>query len=231
MNTLLDSAYHNRTDLNIAKTNTRDQPAQLQLPESAGRPGPHPLAQLRRSRQLRLWLLWHRRLHRSAAASTATRAISNPPRSSSPTPSALQRSTQATVDENVIRALQKAYAQQQTLQRHRPQIRKRLRTACQRSLKPIIEQRNLGLLDFLDFYDAYKQNVLQVNSIKYNRVQAFEDLNYYTATDLFNSITHEYAHTSRSSPSSSRLPPAATTTKMSSSPANPILSPIPCCIP
>ena len=43
-----------------------------------------------------------------------------------------------------------------------------------------------SLLDFLDFYDAYKQNVLQVNSIKYNRVQAFEDLNYYTATNLFN---------------------------------------------
>ena len=59
-------------------------------------------------------------------------------------------------------------------------------SAWQMKYWPIIERRNLGLLDFLDFYDSYKQNVLQVNSIKYNRIQAFEDLNFYTGTNLFN---------------------------------------------
>jgi len=47
------------------------------------------------------------------------------------------------------------------------------------------QRRNIGLLEFLDFYDSYKQNVLQINSIKYNRVQAFEDINYYTGTEFF----------------------------------------------
>ena len=48
------------------------------------------------------------------------------------------------------------------------------------------EKRNISLLDFLDFYDSYKQNVLEVNSVKFNRVSAFEDLNYYTGTNFFN---------------------------------------------
>ncbi|HEV3412564.1 MAG TPA: hypothetical protein VG101_08795, partial [Puia sp.] len=48
------------------------------------------------------------------------------------------------------------------------------------------QKRSIGLLEFLDFYDAFKQNVVQLNTILYNRVQAFEDLNYYTATNLFN---------------------------------------------
>ena len=48
------------------------------------------------------------------------------------------------------------------------------------------EKRNIGLLDFLDFYDSYKQNILQVNYIRYNRVQSFEDINFYTGTNFFN---------------------------------------------
>ena len=48
------------------------------------------------------------------------------------------------------------------------------------------QKRNIGLLDFLDFYDSYKQNVLQINTIKSNRINAFEDLNFYTGTNFFN---------------------------------------------
>ena len=48
------------------------------------------------------------------------------------------------------------------------------------------KQRNIGLLDFLDFYDSYKNNTLQVNAILYNRIQSFEDLNYYIGTTFFN---------------------------------------------
>jgi len=43
--------------------------------------------------------------------------------------------------------------------------------------------RNINLLDFLDFYDSYKQNTLQINSLEYSRISAFEDLNYYTGID------------------------------------------------
>jgi cobalt-zinc-cadmium efflux system outer membrane protein len=48
------------------------------------------------------------------------------------------------------------------------------------------EKRNIGLLDFLDFYDSYKQNVLATNYLKYSRVQSFEDINFYTGTNFFN---------------------------------------------
>jgi cobalt-zinc-cadmium efflux system outer membrane protein len=48
------------------------------------------------------------------------------------------------------------------------------------------QRRNIGLLEFLDFYDSYKLNTLQINSIKFNRVSAFEDLNFYTGSSLFN---------------------------------------------
>ena len=47
------------------------------------------------------------------------------------------------------------------------------------------QKRNVSLLDFLDFYDSYKQNVLQMNQLLYNKVQSYEDINYYTATNFF----------------------------------------------
>ena len=48
------------------------------------------------------------------------------------------------------------------------------------------EKRNLTLLEFIDFYDSYKQNVLQLNNLRYNRISALEQLNYTTGTPLFN---------------------------------------------
>jgi len=40
-------------------------------------------------------------------------------------------------------------------------------------------------LEFQSFYDAYKQNTVQVNNILFNRVSAFEDLNFYTGSNLY----------------------------------------------
>ena len=48
------------------------------------------------------------------------------------------------------------------------------------------QKRNIGLLEFIDFYDSYKQNTLQLNAIKFNKINALEDINFYTATKLFN---------------------------------------------
>lgn len=48
------------------------------------------------------------------------------------------------------------------------------------------EKRNISLLEFLDFYDSYKTNTLQMNAIELNRVTSLEQLNYDTGTPFFN---------------------------------------------
>lgn len=48
------------------------------------------------------------------------------------------------------------------------------------------QKRNIGLLEFLDFYDSYKTNALQFNTLQLNRINALEQLNYVTGTSLFN---------------------------------------------
>ncbi|MDP4275380.1 MAG: hypothetical protein Q8907_13985, partial [Bacteroidota bacterium] len=47
-------------------------------------------------------------------------------------------------------------------------------------------RRNVNILQFLTFYDAYKQNVIQLNSILYNKVNALENLNFLTGTNFYN---------------------------------------------
>jgi cobalt-zinc-cadmium efflux system outer membrane protein len=97
---------------------------------------------------------------------------------------ALQKSTEATVAENVSRSLQKAYSENKLFQSIDPGFS----NDFERLMHEVLinyQKRNIGLLEFLDFYDSYKQNILQINSIKFNRVQAFEDINYYTGTEFF----------------------------------------------
>lgn len=47
-------------------------------------------------------------------------------------------------------------------------------------------KRNIGILEFLDFYDSYKTNALQMNMLQLNQINALEQLNYVTGTSLFN---------------------------------------------
>jgi cobalt-zinc-cadmium efflux system outer membrane protein len=184
LTTLLDSAYHNRTDLNIAKTNTQinvlnynyqkalavpDLTISLNYDEAGG--FDYGYYGIGASIDLPVFN------RNQGNIKNAKILIDNT--------LALQKSTQATVDENVSRSLQKAYAQHKLY----VSIDAKFSGEFQRLANEVLanyQKRNLGLLDFLDFYDSYKQNVLQVNSIKYNRIQAFEDLNFYTGTNLFN---------------------------------------------
>jgi len=48
------------------------------------------------------------------------------------------------------------------------------------------EKRNLSMLEFLDFYDSYKTNTLQLNDLQLSRVLSLEQLNYVTGTPFFN---------------------------------------------
>ena len=48
------------------------------------------------------------------------------------------------------------------------------------------QKRNLSLLEFLDFYDSYKTNVVQYNELQMNRMNSLEQLNFVTGTQFFN---------------------------------------------
>ncbi|MCX2451841.1 TolC family protein [Pedobacter sp. PLR] len=45
--------------------------------------------------------------------------------------------------------------------------------------------RNISLIEFLDFYDSYKENTLQLNQLKYERMNAKEEINYVTGSTIF----------------------------------------------
>ncbi|GAL83693.1 hypothetical protein Hsw_2756 [Sporocytophaga myxococcoides] len=40
------------------------------------------------------------------------------------------------------------------------------------------EKRNITLIEFIDFYEAYKASVIQMNQLQINRLNAFEELNF-----------------------------------------------------
>ena len=48
------------------------------------------------------------------------------------------------------------------------------------------EKKNISMLEFLDFCDAYKQNVIQYNNLQNNRLNAFENLNFTIGKDILN---------------------------------------------
>ena len=48
------------------------------------------------------------------------------------------------------------------------------------------QKRNVTMLEFLDFYESYKQNVLQLNKLRFNKMNALEQLNFATGKIMFN---------------------------------------------
>lgn len=98
--------------------------------------------------------------------------------------STLQKFNEATIEEQIARAFQKAIDNQK--------LYKSIDTSFNQDIEKIekeivinYQKRNIGLLEFIDFYDSYKQNILQLNTIKFNKVSALEDINFYTASNLF----------------------------------------------
>jgi cobalt-zinc-cadmium efflux system outer membrane protein len=48
------------------------------------------------------------------------------------------------------------------------------------------EKRNISMLEFLDFYESYKTNTVQLNNLLLNRMTSLEQINYVTGTSFFN---------------------------------------------
>jgi cobalt-zinc-cadmium efflux system outer membrane protein len=182
--TLIDSAYHNRTDLQIAMTNTKinrlnyDYQKALAVPDlslSLGFDKQGSYANNLTTLGAAIDLPFFNR--NQGNIKNAKALISNT--------EVTQHYTQVTVDENVATSLQKAFAQERLYRSIDPRFAADFERLTGEVIKNY-EKRNISILDFLDFYDSYKQNAVQLNTILFNRVSAFEDINYYTGTNFFN---------------------------------------------
>ncbi len=50
------------------------------------------------------------------------------------------------------------------------------------------EKKNISLIEFLDYYDAYKANAVQLNNLLYNRINAFESINFSIGKDIITNL-------------------------------------------
>jgi cobalt-zinc-cadmium efflux system outer membrane protein len=180
---LIDSADHNRTDLLIARQNTAinklqyDYQKALAVPDltlNLGYDQQGSFVNNMTSLGASIDLPFLNRNQGNIKSAKAMVGFAD----------ATQKSTEATVQENVYRALQKAYANNKLAKNIDPSFSAEFEELSKAELDNY-EKRNISLLQFQSFYDAYKTNVVQVNTILFNRVSAFEDLNFYTGTNLY----------------------------------------------
>ena len=93
--------------------------------------------------------------------------------------------THKTLEEQVTRGFQKAIDADKLYKEIDPSFAGRFNDLA-KSMAENYMKRNVNLLNFLNFYDSYKQNIVQLNTILFNRVNALENLNYLTGTSFFN---------------------------------------------
>ena len=94
-------------------------------------------------------------------------------------------STEKTVDEQVCRGLQKAIDADKLYKSIDPAFASKFDTLATKMLENY-RVRNVNLLTFQSFYDSYKTNIEQLNTILYNKVNSLESLNLLTGTDFYN---------------------------------------------
>lgn len=90
-----------------------------------------------------------------------------------------------TVENEVQAAYTKALNTDKTLQSLEPDFPKRLETLLQ-GVTENFQKKNISLLDFTDFYDSYKQNILQINQLQNDKMQAIEALNFSVGKTVIN---------------------------------------------
>ncbi|MBN8852612.1 MAG: hypothetical protein BGO55_02545 [Sphingobacteriales bacterium 50-39] len=93
--------------------------------------------------------------------------------------------TQKTLEEQVMRGLQKAIDADKLYRQINPAFAAHFDKLAAAMLDNY-KLRLVRLLDFLTFYDSYKQNVVQLNTILFNKVNALENINFLTGADFFN---------------------------------------------
>lgn len=183
LTTLIDTAYASRTDLLIARKNTEISQLNYSLQKALAKPDITAIASYDKQGS---YALHFNSIGFSMDLPFFNRNQGNikSAKSMIDVNVATTKATEATVEEQIFRALQKAYDNQKLYDKIDPTFQKDFER-LQKEVFNNYQKRNISLLDFLDFYDSYKQNVLQLNNIGFNRISAFEDLNFYTGTNIY----------------------------------------------
>lgn len=92
---------------------------------------------------------------------------------------------QKNLEEQVIRGLQKALDADNLYKGIDPAFAGKFDNLAKEMIQ-LYMKRNVSLFDFLNFYDSYKQNIVQLNTISFNKVNALENMNFLTGTAFFN---------------------------------------------
>ena len=96
----------------------------------------------------------------------------------------VQQQTQA-VENEVQTAYVKAINTDKMLESVDPAFRGQFEQLLQ-SITDNFMKKNISLLELTDFYDSYKENILQLNQLQNDRMQAIETLNFAIGKTLFN---------------------------------------------
>ena len=91
----------------------------------------------------------------------------------------------ALVENEVRTAYAKAINADNMLRTVDPDFCEEFETLLQSVMEHFIK-RNISLLEFTDFYDSYKENLLRLNEMQNERMQAIESLNYALGKNMFN---------------------------------------------
>ncbi|MBC9929310.1 TolC family protein [Chitinophaga qingshengii] len=92
--------------------------------------------------------------------------------------------TQDQLEHDVMNSLQQVLKTEKLLQEFDPGFEQEY-TTMMREVEKNYGLHNIGLLEFIDLYDAYRNNVLKMNELKYNRLNALEQINFATGAAIF----------------------------------------------
>lgn len=97
----------------------------------------------------------------------------------------LVQQQQMTVENEVQTAYTKALNTDKMLESIDPGFRKDFEQLL-KNINDNFLKKNISLLELTDFYDSYKENLLQLNQLQNDRMQAIETLNFAVGKTLFN---------------------------------------------
>lgn len=181
---LVDSAYNNRYDLKTANANTVYSQQNYQLQKALRTP------------DLTLGVEFDKRGSFVNNASFLNAAIDLPffnrnqghikAAQTQVEQSKVQlQQQQLTVENDVQKAYVKALNTDKMLQSFDPGFKKQFDKLLQ-GITDNFQKKNISLLEFTDFYESWKDNVLQWNQLRNEKDQAMEALNYAVGKTLFN---------------------------------------------